>query len=172
MDRGRAACFDEGEAMGQPELGVDLLGDSNIELRVADLSAARARPAVSRACAAYDARLATADVDARVPAFEACVRLATVASVGPWSYARLMETTRLLAASEIGISWASAELRLFPVDFVVPPAVARMTRIDRTSLDALVARDPRELAKAIARVEASLPQAPAAAGAGPGRTRA
>jgi hypothetical protein len=110
---------------------------------------------IARACAAYDGRLARASgVDVRVPLFEACVRLATGATAGPWTYARLLETTQKLAASEIGINWTSAELRLFPVDFQVSPERARMTRIDRTSLDALVARDPRELASAIARVEA------------------
>src|SRR5438477_34657 len=108
--------------MGQPELGVDLRGDSTIELRIADLS-------LARACAASDPRFAAVGIDLRVSLFEACVRLATSATAGPWPYDRLLDTTRQLAASEIGISWAGAELRLFPVDFDANAASSRMTRI-------------------------------------------
>lgn len=118
--------------------------------------------AVARACAFYDGRLASPNApgesrDVRVPLFEACVRLATNGACGPWSYERMVDMTRQLASSEIGIHWASAEVRLFPLDIAVAQDDARMTRIDRASLDAFVTRDPRELAAAIARAERSRP---------------
>jgi len=109
--------------------------------------------AIGRACAFYDGRLGASGGDIRVPLFETCVRMASVGSCGPWSHARMLDMTRQLASSEIGIRWASAEVRLFPLDFTVARTHARMTRIDRTPLDLFVGRDPRELASAIARAE-------------------
>jgi len=110
--------------------------------------------ALVRSCSFYDGRLGgTGDV--RVPMLEACIRIATLASAGPWAHERLMDAVTQLATSEIGILWPAAEQRLFPIDFQVAPEHARMTRIDRASLDALVARDPRELASVIARAERS-----------------
>ena len=149
------AVFAAPLAQSQSQSGGGGGGDASIAetFAASDVTLPAAAQRVARACAAYDGRLST-PVDVRVPLFEACVRLATASAAGPWTYARLMETTQKLAASEIGINWSSAELRLFPVDFRVAADRARMTRIDRTSLDALVARDPRELASAIARVEA------------------
>ncbi|WP_394826977.1 hypothetical protein [Pendulispora albinea] len=107
-----------------------------------------------RACAFYDGRLATGG-DVRVPMLEACIRLATVASAGPWSHDRMLDAASQVAATELGIQWKAAEQCLFPVDFHAGPEHARMVRLDRTSLDPLVARDPRELAGAIARAERS-----------------
>ena len=121
--------------------------------------AQRPKESLVRACSFYDGRLgAERDVrDVRVPMFEACVRIATMASAGPWAHDRMLDAAAQLATSEIGIFWTAAEQRLFPIDFQVDPDHGRMTRIDRTSLDALVARDPRELASIVARVERARP---------------
>ncbi|WP_394837786.1 hypothetical protein LVJ94_12815 [Pendulispora rubella] len=126
--------------------------------------------ALVRACSFYDGRLG-AKGDTRVPMLEACIRIATLASAGPWAHERLMDAVAQLATSEIGILWPAAEQRLFPIDFQVAPDHARMTRIDRASLDALVARDPRELASVIARAERSRPLPTPMASLPPSRPR-
>ncbi len=109
--------------------------------------------AVARACGQFDERLAPAQTSSlRVPMFEVCVRLATLAAVGPWPYGRVLEAMSQLAATEMGIQWAPREgALLFPRGF--DDADANMVIFDRSTLDILVARDPRELAWIIDRGE-------------------
>jgi hypothetical protein len=113
---------------------------------------------VRQALARWDRRLAP-DADARVPLFEACVRLATTESCGPWTAARLDGASRALYRSELGMQLlVPSPEPLLPrdIDAEAARAVRRIARLERQHLDTLLARDPRELAKALAR-SASLP---------------
>jgi hypothetical protein len=116
--------------------------------------AASVRQALSR----WDRRLG-ADGDARVPLFEACVRLATTESCGPWTAARLDGAARALYRSELGVQLLVPSAQpLLPreIDAEAARSARRIARLERHHLDALLARDPRELAKALART-ASVP---------------
>jgi hypothetical protein len=122
---------------------------------------ARRVPGIARACAAYDDRLGGA-AELRAPAFEACLRLATRASLGPLAWERLRAIATQLERAEIGVSLlATARSSIFPpgMEDTVSPGDRRMTAIDRAPLDALVGIDPRYLAQAVWRTE----QAPGAA---------
>jgi hypothetical protein len=111
-------------------------------------------PAALRAVAAFEPRVLAQAVDPRAPLFEACVRLAAQKSAGPWPIERVAEASRQLAASEaqLGLVVRSDE-PLYPRDLEteIPQGQRRMLRLDRAALDALVARDPRELAAIVAR---------------------
>jgi hypothetical protein len=124
--------------------------------------------AVTRACAAYDGRLASSAEDLRKPLFEACVRLSTRAAAGPWPPERILEASQQLLSSELRVALVRPSNEpLFPGDFD-PDAVfvgktsahpggkrsdRRMTRLERAELDVLLARDPRELASVVARLD-------------------
>jgi hypothetical protein len=120
----------------------------------AEAEGAEVAPELARACAAYDPRLIAED--RRAPLFEACVRLATTATAGPWACDRFLEAARRLSSSELRMDiLRGSSAHLFPIDLEpeVPRGVRRMALLERAELDALLARDPRELASAVARIE-------------------
>jgi hypothetical protein len=109
-----------------------------------------------RACAGYDERLASEAADKRAPAFEACVQLATRASIGPIPWEKLRVIAAQLERAEIGVRlFGDTPASIFPrrVDDEIAPSDRRMAAIDRGVLDALVAKDPRQLGSAIWRTE-------------------
>ena len=66
-------------------------------------------------CAAYDERLANRAADRRAPAFEACVRLATRAVLGPFSWERVRAIAAQLERAEIGVRLlGDAPASIFP----------------------------------------------------------
>ncbi|MEO8798072.1 MAG: hypothetical protein ABI551_09325, partial [Polyangiaceae bacterium] len=94
-------------------------------------------------CALYDHRLGASGVDLRIPMFEACVRLAAIASAGPWSSLRFAEAASQLADAEVGGAWQrEEEARFFPYGIDSAGGGAKMARIAREPLDVLLARDP------------------------------
>ncbi len=110
------------------------------------------------ACAAYDPRLLSRD--RRGPLFEACVRLAAVGSIGPWPGDRVREASARLREADGGVLLlrrSSASLLPLDLEPEVPRSARRMTLLERGELDAFVARDPRDLAAAIARIELGRP---------------
>jgi hypothetical protein len=113
----------------------------------------RGEPNVARACSAFEPRLGSAQSDRRAILFEACARLATRAIAGPWPAARVREALDDLAGSDLRMKLRPASVALFPLAFDADVQVIdrRMTLLERAELDALVAKDPRELAAAIAR---------------------
>jgi hypothetical protein len=111
---------------------------------------------VARACATFDARLGLPNGDARAPMFEACVRLATRAQLGPLPWQRLRDSAERLRGPELALTLLrTAKGSLFPrpVDSEIARTERRMSRLDRTQLDALVAKDPHELAAAVVRID-------------------
>jgi hypothetical protein len=112
-------------------------------------------PTLLKACAARDDRLATADVDPRVPAFEACVRLATRASLGPVPWERLRGIAAQLERTEMNVRIDDGAGSIFPesIDDAIHPGDRRMITVNRGPLDALVAKDPRHLGPATWRTE-------------------
>ena len=121
---------------------------------------------LARACARYEPRVgialsassaAMSTVDARpirTAAFEACVRLATTRSAGPWPQGRLLSAARALSSSALGpflVTEASA--RLYPHDMDEGREHARMVLVDRAPLEALAARHPMEVARAVSLLE-------------------
>ncbi len=109
-------------------------------------------PAVVRACAAFEPRAASG-ADLRAVVFEACVRSSTRAMAGPWPAERVRAAFREIAASELGLALRPSSAALFPLAWSadVAPADRRMVLLERAELDAIVARDPRELASALVR---------------------
>jgi len=113
-------------------------------------------PEVLRACARYDARLASRAADKRAPAFEACVRLAALGSLRPRAADRVRWIATQLERAEIGVRlFGDPPTSIFPrrVDDEIAPSDRRMAAIHRAPLDALVAMDPRELGSAIGRMD-------------------
>ena len=112
---------------------------------------------LANACGALEPRLGTAGVDRRCIVFEACARLATRAAAGPWRCERVRDALSALAASDLHASLRRSNTALFPLAFdaEIPASDRRMALLERAELDALVAKDPRELASAIARSERS-----------------
>ncbi len=107
-------------------------------------------------CAAYDPRLADPAADKRAPAFEACVRLATRAALGPLSWDRVQAMAAQLERAEMGVRLLGERpASIFPrrVDDEIAASDRRMTALDREPLDALVAKDPRQLAATIGRMD-------------------
>jgi hypothetical protein len=105
-------------------------------------------------CAAYDARLANRGADRRAPAFEACVRLATHAVLGPLPWDRVRAIAAQLERVEIGVRLlGDAPASIFPrrVDDEIASGDRRMTALDRVALDALTAKDPRQMVATIGR---------------------
>lgn len=112
-------------------------------------------PRVLRAAAAYDARLFSPLRDPRGALFEACVRLASRGSAGPWTLERLADASRQLWSSEaklVLVRRSSESLYPRELETEVLPLGRRMIRLDRDELDVFVARDPRELAAIVARM--------------------
>jgi hypothetical protein len=109
--------------------------------------------AVARACSLFEPRLGPGGADPRAIVFEACARLATRAAAGPWPAERLRDALVALAASELRATLRRSNAALFPIAFdgEIGAADRHMALLERTELDALVAKDPRELASAIAR---------------------
>jgi hypothetical protein len=110
--------------------------------------------AVLAACAAYDERLADQQADRRAPAFEACVRLATRATIGPLAWERVLAMTAQLERLELGVALlGETPATIFPrrVDDEIATGDRRMTALDRLPLDTLVAKDPRKLGSTISR---------------------
>jgi hypothetical protein len=111
-------------------------------------------PGVLAECAAYDERLSDRASDRRAPAFEACVRLATRGVVGPLSWDRVLAMTAQLERMDLGVRLlGETPATIFPrrVDDEIAAGDRRMTALDRGPLDALVARDPRQLAATLGR---------------------
>jgi hypothetical protein len=107
-------------------------------------------------CAAYDERLANRAADRRAPAFEACVRLATRAVLGPLPWDRVRALAAQLERAEIGVRLlGDAPASIFPrrVDDEIAASDRRMTALDRVALDALVAREPEQMAAMIGRTD-------------------
>ncbi len=115
------------------------------------LEIAQSMDALRQGATTYDARLERPDP--RGPLFEACVRLARVAHVGPIPAARLAIASRKLA--RVGFALFEAGPALYPpaIDAEFPRRARRMAALDRSVLDTLAKRDPRDLAATIARIE-------------------
>jgi hypothetical protein len=108
-------------------------------------------------CAAYDERLADRAADRRAPAFEACVRLTTRAVLGPLPWDRVRAVLEQLERSGLGVRLlGEAPATIFPrrVDDEIAASDRRMTALDRAPLDTVLAKDPRELAATLGRVDA------------------
>jgi hypothetical protein len=115
-------------------------------------------PGLVAACALYDDRLGAPGVDPHAPGFEACIRLATRALLGPIPWVHLRAIAAQLERAEIGVSLtADAHSSIFPpgvdADDAIDPRERRVSPIDRAPLDALVAVDPRRLGQAVWRTE-------------------
>ena len=112
-------------------------------------------PTVGRDCGVLDGRLSrAAGVTAAV--FEACVRMATRASSGVLRIERVIGAHRALQASELALRLVRpSNIALYPrdLDADIAPADRRMVLVERAELDALMTRDPRELAGVVARIE-------------------
>jgi hypothetical protein len=109
-----------------------------------------------RAAATFEPRLLSRTFDLRAPLYEACVRLAAKGSVGPWALDRVVEASRQLSLSDARLRLVvRSEESLYPrdLDTEIRKGERRMQRLSRTDLDALIARDPRELAAIVARTE-------------------
>lgn len=107
-------------------------------------------------CAAHDPRLADNAADRRAPAFEACVRLATHAVMGPLPWDRVRAIAARLERAEIGVRLlGDAPASIFPrrVDDEIASSDRRIAALDRVPLDELVAKDPRKMASTIGRMD-------------------
>jgi hypothetical protein len=134
-------------------LAVASAADADTSLAEA-LAGGEVAPELVRACAAYDPRLLSPD--RRGPLFEACLRLAKLSSVGPWPEGRVREAAHRLRSSDDGVDMLrKSSAALLPLDLEpeVLRSARRMVLLERGELDAFVARDPRELATAVARAE-------------------
>lgn len=121
-------------------------------LRVAAmLEIAQSMDALRQGAIAYDARLV--EPDPRAPMFEACVRLAAAARVGPVPAARLLDASRRLQRAGFVLLKPGTGLLPPSVEAELPRRARRMTALDRSTLEALAKRDPRELAATIARID-------------------
>lgn len=114
----------------------------------------RLDPHVATAVAEYEPRVLLRLSDPRAALFEACVRLTALGSAGPWPVDRLMHAARQLASSDARLTLVRrSDEPLYPRDLEteIPAGDRRMIRLVRSELDALVERDPRELAAIVAR---------------------
>ena len=109
-------------------------------------------PLVAAACAKAEPRLRLSDL--RPLFFEVAVRFSAARVSGPWPASRVLDSARQLRASELGLDLLHpSDAALYPVEWDAPKAARRMALLERTHLDALVAKDPREIAQTIARAE-------------------
>ena len=109
---------------------------------------------LARVCARFEPRLASPHADRRAILFEACIRLTTRAAAGPWPAERLADAMDELAASELALTLLRpSSVALYPLAWgdEVAAVDRRMALLERAQLDVVVAKDPRELASAIAR---------------------
>ena len=128
---------------------------------LAEIAPAGGEPSVCDAgvlaeCAAYDERLADRAADRRAPAFEACVRLTTRAVLGPLPWDRVRAVLEQLERSGLGVRiLGDAPQSIFPhrVDDEIAASDRRMSALDRAPLDTLLARDPRQLAATLGRMD-------------------
>lgn len=163
MARHARVALDEGPLRAN-EATVAVLAWAVASAPEADASLAEIAPAsgerspcdasVLAECAAYDARLADRAADRRAPAFEACVRLATRAVLGPLPWERVRAIAAQLERAEIGVRLlGDAPASIFPrrVDDEIASGDRRMTALDRVALDALAAKDPRQMVATIGR---------------------
>jgi hypothetical protein len=111
--------------------------------------------AVGRACGVFEPRLASPTSDKRAVLFECCARMATRAMAGPWAGDRARDALMELASLELGVTLRRSNAALFPIAFDAEIAAGdrRLALLERAELDTLLAKDPRELASAIARSE-------------------
>ena len=116
------------------------------------LEIAQSLDALRQGATAYDARLM--QPDPRGALFEACIRLATVAHVGPIPAARLYGAARKLARAGFPLLEEGPSIYPPAIDAELPRRSRRMASLDRTALEALARRDPRDLAATIARIDA------------------
>ncbi len=117
-------------------------------------SACEAR--VLEACAVFDDRLASLEVDKRAPAFEVCMRLATQAALAPMPSDRFRAIGIQLEQAEIGVRlFGGPSASIFPRrdDDEIRPSDRRMAALNREPLEALLSRDPRQLGPAVWRTE-------------------
>ncbi len=119
---------------------------------------AQSMDALRQGVTAYDARLM--QPDPRGPLFETCLRLGASARFGPVPAGRLLEASRRLQRA--GFVLLKAGPTVFPpsIDAELPRRTRRMAALDRAALEALAKRDPRDLATALARVDAAGEGAP------------
>ena len=131
--------------------------DTDASPAQATLGAPPPEPALATACAALEPRLGVSDADRRPPVFEACVRLTTLASAGPWPAERFRDARDELAGSELRARLGRSNVAFFPVAFdaEISATDRRMALVERGELDSLAAKDPRELASALARSDRS-----------------
>ena len=114
---------------------------------------------VGDVCAAakgFDPRLGSSDP--RGALFEACLRLSAQATAGPWPAARLIDASRRLFRSELGVALLRpSQAPLYPrsIDAELPRVGRGMAQLDRVEIDHLLARSPQDLAAALARIDAS-----------------
>jgi hypothetical protein len=111
-------------------------------------------PQVIRAIASFEPRVLSRPPDPRIALFEACVRLAARAFAGPWSIERIADASAQLWSSDAKLALVDRSIEpLYPCDLEaeIPAGHRRMFRLERSGLERLVARDPRELAAIVAR---------------------
>jgi hypothetical protein len=111
---------------------------------------------VLEACAVFDDRLASLEVDKRAPAFEVCMRLATQAALAPMPSDRFHAIALQLEQAEIGVRlFGGTPASIFPrcADDEIRPKDRRMVALHREPLEALLSRDPRQLGPAVWRTE-------------------
>ena len=136
------------------------------------LEIAQSMESLRQGAIAYDARLM--EPDPRAPLFEACVRLAAAARVGPVPAARLLDASRRLQRAGFVLLKQGAALMPPSIEAELPRRARRMVALDRPTLEALAKRDPRDLAATIARVDgtaASTSQPQARGGGAPSSMR-
>jgi hypothetical protein len=108
---------------------------------------------IARACGVYDERLVSRS-DKRAALFEACVRLATHATIGPMPWQRVHAAAARLGATEFALVLLRASTVSFfprPVADETPVRDRRMTNLDRAEVDRIASTDPRELANIVGR---------------------
>jgi hypothetical protein len=117
------------------------------------LEIAQSMDALRQGAIAYDARLM--DPDPRAPLFEACLRLASAARVGPFPAARLLDASRRLQRAGFVLLKQGPAILPPSIEAELPRRARRMAALDRPTLEALASRDPRDLAATIARIDGS-----------------
>jgi hypothetical protein len=128
-------------------------------LRVAAMmEIAQSMDTLRQGAISYDARLM--QPDPRAPLFEACVRLAASARVGPVPAARLLDASRRLQRAGFVLLKQGPSLLPPSIEAELSRRGRRMVALDRPTLEALAKRDPRELAATIARIDGTGAEGP------------
>ena len=146
--------------VGSPALHRDGLG-----------SGGDALSAFADRCAAHDPRFGHVGVDLRAPLFEACLRLAARASGLSSPHDAAVSAFAMLSQIHDGAPLPQRlATRLHPHDTTPSGDVGRrVALLDRAPFDALVARDPRDLAAAISRWDRGATFSPVTSPLAPGR---